>query len=244
MYIVAPAMTSSFGWQSVWWLGAAFALLAFVLVWFFMRTPPQMASKPDGGVAGHGEAPDLKKALSNRSIWLLGAMFGCFTLALLAVSTFLPTFLNAVRGYTLANASFTASLSMITVLFSAPLAGILSDKIGSRKVLFTWPLIVVAIMMLFPFTVTGGTIPLWNILLGVFAGIPAVIYAAAPEIMGKPELAGMGMAVLGLGQNLGMIIGPAIFGALVQSSGWAVAGYWMIPVLLFGLLAGCLVKVR
>jgi nitrate/nitrite transporter NarK len=245
MFVLAPTMTAAFGWQSVWWFGAAFALLAFVLVWLFMRMPPQMAAAPGAGGPSHGEAPDMKKALSNRSIWLLAVMFGSFNFALIAMSTFIPTFLSAVREYSMASASFTASLTMIVVLFSAPLAGILSDKIGSRKALFTWPFIVVGIMMLFPFTVTGVMIPVWMILMGIIAGlIPTATFAAAPEIMGKPELAGMGMAVVGVGQNLGMFLGPAIFGALVETSGWAVAGYWMIPALAIGLLAGWLVKVR
>jgi MFS family permease len=131
------------------------------------------------------------------------------------------------------------------VLFSAPLGGLLSDKIGSRKALFTWPFIVVAIMMLFPFVITGGLIPLWMILMGVIAGvIPTATFAAAPEIMGKPALAGMGMAVVALGQNLGMFIGPVIFGSVVDSSGWVIAGYCMIPALILGLIAGWRVKVR
>ncbi len=246
MYLLAPALATGFGWQSVWWFSAAFALLAFVLVWLFMKMPPHMAAaKPGEGGPPPGEAPDMKKALSNRDIWLLGASFGFFNMALIAVSTFYPTFLNAVRGFSMASASFTASITMIVVIFAAPLAGVLSDKIGSRKVFLTWPFIVVAIMFLFPFTVTGALITLWLILMGVIAGaIPTATFAAAPEIMKRPELAGMGMAVVGLGQNLGMFIGPVIFGALVESSGWAVAGYWMIPVLALGLIAGWLVKVR
>jgi len=245
MFVLAPAITTTYGWRSVWWLGAGFAALAFVLVLFFMRMPPHMATAPGASSPPPGEAPNMKKALANRDIWLLGAMFGLFNMALIALSTYIPTFLSTVRGYTLASASFTASLPMIIVLVSAPLAGILSDKIGSRKTLFTWPFIVVAIMMLFPFTITGVFIPLWMILLGIIAGfIPTATFAAAPEIMQRPELAGMGMAVVTFGQNLGMFIGPVIFGALVESSGWAAAGYWMIPVLLLGLVAGWLVRVR
>lgn len=62
--------------------------------------------------------------------------------------------------------------------------------------------------------------------------------------MSKPQLAGLGMAVVSFGQNLGMFLGPMLFGALVENSGWAAAGYWMIPILLLGFVAGWLVKVR
>lgn len=245
MLVLAPALSAASGWQSVWWFGAGFALLAFVLVLFWMRPPSRPASGATAGDPAPAEAVDLRKALSNRSIWLLGGMFGCFNWVLISMSTYLPTFLSEARGYTMAGASFTASLTMITVLVSAPLAGVLSDRIGSRKALFTWPFLAVAVMMAFPFTVTGTLIPTWMLLMGIVAGlIPTATFAAAPEIMGRPELAGMGMAVVAFGQNLGMFIGPAVFGALAQSSGYPVAGYAMIPVLLLGLLCGWLVKVR
>lgn len=246
MFVLAPALATGFGWQSIWWFGAGFALLAFVLVLIFMRMPPHLAAaKPEEGGPPPGEAPSMKKALANRSIWFLAAAFGFFNMGLIAISTFYPTFLETVRGFSMSNASLTTSVSMFVVIFSAPLAGILSDKIGSRKVLFTWPFLVVALMMLFPFSVQGALITLWMGLLGVIAGaIPTATFSAAPEIMGKPELAGIGMAVVSFGQNLGMFLGPTLFGAVVDSAGWTTAGYVLIPVLLLGLVAGWMVKVR
>jgi nitrate/nitrite transporter NarK len=243
MFILAPAMAVSLGWQSVWWFSAAFSALAFVLVAAFMRPPPALEAGSGGPEAG--EAPSLGKALANRDIWLLALSFGCFYLALIAINTFYPTFLNTTLGYSMANASFIASLGMIVVIFTAPLAGVISDKIGSRKLVMIIPFIVVAVMMLFPFSVTGWMIPGWMILLGVIAGaIPTATFAAAPEIMGKPQLAGIGLAVVALGQNLGMVIGPMLFGAIAESSGWVVAGYWMIPALIVGLIASWLIKIR
>lgn len=246
MYILAPFLATRFGWQSVWWFSAAFSLLAFVLVWIFMKMPPAMSEAgPEGGGPPSGEAVNMKKALSNPSIWFLAASFGLFNLALIAVSTFYPTFLSTVREYSMSSASFATSIIMIVVIFSAPLAGIVSDKIGSRKVMITWLFLLVGVMFLFPFTVTGGLITVWLALLGLVAGaIPTATFASAPEIMGKPQLVGLGMAAVSFGQNLGMFIGPTLFGALVASSGWAVAGYAMIPVLLLGFVAGWLVKVR
>jgi MFS family permease len=100
-------------------------------------------------------------------------------------------------------------------------------------------------MMLFPFKITGWLIPAWMVLFGAVVGaIPTATFAAAPEVMGRPQLAGYGMAVIMLGQNLGMFLGPVIVGSLIENAGWAAAGYAMIPVLLLGLASGWLVKVR
>jgi len=81
--------------------------------------------------------------------------------------------------------------------------------------------------------------------LGIIAGpVPTAIFAAVPEVMGRPQLAGIGMAVMALGQNLGMFIEPVLFGKLVEMTGWAGAGYILIPICLLGVVAGWLVKVR
>ena len=88
-------------------------------------------------------------------------------------------------------------------------------------------------------------IPAFVVVLGMVAGlIPTSTFAAVPEVMGRPQLAGIGMAVLALGQNLGMFIGPVLFGKLVEMAGWAAAGYMLIPICLLGVVAGWLVKVR
>jgi len=245
MFLLAPAINSAFGWRAVWWFSAIFAAVAFVLVWLFLKAPPMPEEAKGPGGPPPGEAPDMKKALANKDIWLLGASFGLFNMALIAISTFYPTFLNTVKGLDMGQASLISAVSMVVVIFSAPLAGILSDKIGSRKKLFTWPFIIVAIMMFFPFSVSVPLAVVWMVLMGIIAGaIPTATFAATPEIMKSPALAGIGMAVIAVGQNLGQVLGGVLFGALVDSSGWVAAGIWMVPVLLLGLVCGWLVKVR
>jgi MFS family permease len=212
-----------------------------------MRTPPSLASSQELGHAGPtGDAPPgLRAALANRNIWLLALEFGCLNLVFMGFGTFFPTFLTEERGYSLAQAASIARLSTIVVLGSAPLARWLSDRIGSRRLVFAIPFLVVAGMMSLPFTLTGWTLYAFMILLGLVAGaVPTATFAAAPEVMGNPRLAGIGLAVVALGQNLGMVIGPILFGMLVETMDWAAAGYCLIPVCILGFVAGWMVKVR
>lgn len=243
MFVLAPAMADAFGWQSIWWFGAGFAALAFGLVLVFMRMPPALeTSRPDGSPP---EAPDMRPALSNRNMWLLAVLFGLFNLGTMPMSTYYPTFLSTVRNYDMASASFVVSLTMVTVLFSAPLAGVLLDKLGSRRALLTWPFLALAVLMLLPFTVTGALIPLLMVAIGLISGaIPTATFSAMPGIMQKPELAGLGMGAVSLGQNLGMFLGPILFGALAERAGWTAAGLAMIPILLAGLAIGRVVRVQ
>jgi MFS family permease len=94
------------------------------------------------------------------------------------------------------------------------------------------------VICIFPFIATGWMIPMLTIALGTIAGtiVPAT-FAAVPEIMVSRQLAGVGMAVLALGQNLGMFIGPIMFGRLVESVGWVGAGYALAPVCAISVIA-------
>ena len=138
------------------------------------------------------------------------------------------------------------SVSSLATIVACPFIGLLSDKIGSRKRVYTVALLVVAVLWLLPYKLTGIGIPVFLAIFGVVAGaVPTMIFAAVPEVMERPELAGIGMGGVVALQNLGLLLGPIMFGRIVQVSGsWALAGYALIPITLFAVLVGWLVDVR
>jgi MFS family permease len=241
IFNLAPLLTASLGWQSVWWVGAGFALVMMVFYGALVRRPP---AQPLDGPDDSGPTT-IGYALANRSIWLLALEFACFNLTLTGMGTYYPTFLSEVRGYPLGEAAFISSITSMAILISAPLAGTLSDRIGSRRLVLSLPFLPMALLFIFPFRVMG-----WQIiaLLGVqgllAGGIPTATFAAAPEVMQKPQWAGLGLAAILVGQNLGLLIGPVLFGELIHRMGWAFAGYMMIPLCLLGFICGWMVKVR
>ena len=80
-------------------------------------------------------------------------------------------------------------------------------------------------------------------LIGAF--IPTGIFSAVPEVVADHRLHGMAMAVILVGQNVGMILGPLTFGWLVDSAGGWQAAFWsLVPVGLAGALAGWKVRFR
>ncbi len=107
------------------------------------------------------------------------------------------------------------------------------------------PFMIATLFYLFPFSITGWLIPAFMTLAGIIMGsIAPVTLAAAPETMPSPALAGIGLGVVALGQNLGMYIGPILFGALLETTNWAVAGYAMMPICAIGVLAAWLARIR
>ena len=247
IFILAPAMTVASGWQSVWWLGTIFSFVVLVLYAVFMRTPPWMfePALENSKISIGKHLESSRMALRNRSIWGLGLVFACYTVTSMGLRTYYPTFLSEVRDYSLSQAAYIASIVTVTMLFSAPLAGWLSDRIGSRRLVFSIPFLIISVILFFLFKVIDWQIILFLILLGFTAGaIPTAVFAAAPEIMNKPELAGLGMAVVMFGQNLGFFIGPIYFGYMIENMGWVIAGYALIPFSILAFTAGWRLKVR
>ncbi|HEY3345125.1 MAG TPA: MFS transporter [Anaerolineaceae bacterium] len=241
MFNVAPALGTAYGWQAVWWAGAAFALVAFILYALLIRLPVGERSDETAG-----PAPDLRKALANRNIWLLALSFGCLNLVMVgAIGTYYPTFLSTQRGFSLAGAASIASLSLPVGIILSPIFGWLTDRAGKRKPFILISFAVMAVWMAFPFSISSAFIPALLLAMGVISAvIPTATFSAAPEVMNNPQLAGIGLAVIILWQNLGQLLGPMIFGPLVESIGWVAAGYWMIPGLLVAFVAIWLTRMR
>jgi MFS family permease len=251
MFNLAPRLAVSLGWPAVWWVGAIFPGLVIVLVLLLLKNPPAPAGSGGVGFQNPGpgqaasQAAGLRQALANRNIWLLALSFGFFNLAFLSFGTYYPTFLNQARGYSLDQAAFVASIATLVIIGSSPMAGWFSDQIGSRRLLFSLPYLGLAILMLLPFQVEGQAITAVMITQGILIGaIPTNTLAAVPEIMRRPEWVGIGMAAILIGQNLGQLVGPMMFGTIAYGYGWTVAGLTIVPVCLLAFLSAWWVRAK
>jgi MFS family permease len=241
IYNLSPVMVSTLGWQSIWWVGAGFAVMMMLVVGWLVTRPPQQAPAAEQSQT----KPKMTQILANRNIWLLALEFACLNFAMTSLGTYYPTFLNEARGYPLAQAAFVASVATLVVLFSSPAAGWLSDRTGSRRLVLALPFLGVAVVLIFPFHVTGEQIIALMLIQGLLLGaIPTATFAAAPEVMLKPEWAGLGLAVVLLGQYVGQLLGPIFFSEMVGKLGWATAGYLLIPFCLIGFFSSWMVKIR
>ena len=244
MLILAPWIAQAAGWRAVWWLGAGYALVITLIYLLFVRQPSQ-APGPLSNTPAAGPAIKPAQVLRNRDIWLLAATFAAFNAAVIGLATYMPTFLTTERGLALGPAALLSSVSTLITIFSAPAGGILSDRIGSRKTPYLVGLALSVILL----PLTGALSVGWLIVLVVITGlvigmIPTTIFAAAVEQAGDQRLGGMAMAVIMVGQNGGMLLGPLVFGALAEGSGWPAAFASLAVMSALGLLAGWLARVR
>jgi MFS family permease len=109
-----------------------------------------------------------------------------------------------------------------------------------------WPMVLMGLLL--PFLYGAGTSAFLFLVIAIgFVGgfVPTGVFAGAVEAAADERLTGMAMAVIQIGQNTGMLLGPLLFGWLVDSTGGWAAGFWVLaPVCLAGAIAGWIAKVR
>jgi MFS family permease len=245
--LIAPSLAASYGWQFVWWAGAGFSVLAFIIFAALFRMPKQeeMYAPPAPASATQEAPPSLFKGMANKDFWMISISFGCYNLVILGIISFLPMYLETVQRYNAVSAGLITALIMAASIFAGPAGGYLSDRLGKRKIMILIPYIVMTLCFLVPFTVTGWMIPAWMIVFGIVGGpLAPVLLASVPEVARKPQLIGIGMSVAAVGQNIGMYIGPKLFPRIQVVHGWEAAGLWMIPICVVGIIATLCIKVR
>ena len=247
MFMIAPLLARQWGWQGAWWFGTLYALSVGVLYFLFIRGSEQ-GGIPRPAVSHQGLAGrDLAGVFRNRDLWLISFLFCCFNFTFIGFVTWVPTFLHEIRGRSLANASLAVSLITLVTMLSTPLAGWISDRIGSRKWICIIPMVLLMLLYPISFYVRGEGIIGFGIALGFIAGfVPTGVFSAGIEVVGDERLGGMAMAIIQIGQNAGMLLGPLVLGWMIESGGgsWAIAFWALAPVSALGAAAGGLARVR
>lgn len=242
IYAVAPAMATALGWQSVFVLCAVISLIAFILVALVFKMPEGQTG--DFGAAGSFK--DTLRLLKNGKMWILGVVMLCFMFINTgALSTYYNTFLIEVHGFDPVAASGMVSIFTFIGVFSTPLAGFISDRLKIRSkrwlVAVAFILYFIGLLVAWPQAGDFAIVFIWLfVAIGGFAtGFGAgTIRPLAPLVAGGGAMgAAVSMAVLQFSQNLGTAIGSPVFGAVMQSTGWATASVMtLLPLCVIGVI--------
>jgi MFS family permease len=246
MLFLAPLLAQSENWRSVWWFGALYALAVTGLFLAFVKPTPATATPPAQPAIAAPAAGSTGRVLRNINLWLISLTFAFFNMAYIGFSTYIPTYLSTVQNIPLTQAAEWASLGAIASIFSAPLAGIFSDRVGSRKIPYLLGLALGGVAAPLAGFATGNVLIALIAFQGLVAGlVPPNIFSAAVEVVGDEQLGGLAMGVVMVGQNAGQLLGPIVFGALAESAwGWPVAFGSLALIFLAAIAAGAAAKLK
>ena len=246
MFVIAPPLAEYWGWRSVWGFGFFFTLAVGIFFYPFIASNPRPDTDPRNRSGAQGMlAADFRRVLRNRDLWRISFLFACFNFVFIGFITWAPTFLNQGRHVSVAHASLLLSLTTITSMAAGPTAGWISDRIRSRKIICALPPVLMALLLPLCFSADESLFFLLAVAIGFVAGfVPTGVFAAGVEVVGDKQLAGMAMAVIQIGQNSGMALGPLMLGWVAESFGWQAAFWSLTPVSMLGAISAWRTRIR
>jgi EmrB/QacA subfamily drug resistance transporter len=152
-------------------------------------------------------------ASANTVMFLIGlAMFGTFF--------FVSLFVQNILGYSPIQAGATFLPMTLFIIFVAPIAGKLADKIGPRALMVPGLTLVTASLVLFSLQDEGSTF--WTLLPALLVGGLGMALAMAPTTAAAMhavpvDKAGVGSAVINSMRQIGGSVGIAVTGAIVAT---------------------------
>lgn len=226
------------GWRANWMiLAGAVASIAALAYLILRNTPEEKGLGPLGSVdrvvaaVPPATGPGRENIYRNKTLYLLGAIYFLFGYTYVIYATFIVTTLVNERGFSESVAgNFWAWVGFLS-LFSGPVFGTLSDRIGRKAGL----MLVFLLQMLAYLMVAANLPPLFLYLSIGFYGIvawsiPSIMVAAVSEYVGAEKaLAAFGFITFIFG--LGQITGPSIAGMLAENTGSFSSSFGMAAAL-------------
>lgn len=228
------------GWRINWLiLGISVIIISIVCLILLRNKPEDMGLDPVGTEQTSrspvsGRRFTVASIYREKAIYLLGAIYFLFGYTYVIYATFIVTTLVRERGFSESVAgSFWAWVGLLS-LFSGPLFGTLSDRLGRKTGLIT----VFAFQML-AYLLVALKLPIVFLYVSIFCfgivawSIPSIMIAAVSDYVGAVKaVAAFGFVTFIFA--LGQITGPAVAGVLAEQYG-SFSSSFLMAALLAGL---------
>ncbi len=232
---VIPAVNAargSEGWRaSSLILGFTIIVISLLCLLMLRNKPEEMGLRPVGSGDAAPAVPDKAEGLTSiyrsRIVYHLGAIYFLFGYTYVIFVTFFVTSLVRDRGYTEAAAGELWSMVGFLSLFSGPVFGTLSDRIGRKGGLMLVFFFQTLSYFLIALALPGAALTLSIVFFGIVAwSIPSIMAAAVGDYMG-PQRATAAFGFITFIFGIGQIIGPAVAGVLAERSGSFSGSFFM-----------------
>lgn len=231
-FFSAPLIFEAAGWRPIWYVSLIMEVVAFVWMFISVKMPQVCENELVDG--------DISRRKKPGKCFMFGAIM--MSVAFLAwayvyvdnINTLYPTFLQQVKGMSVAESSMLPNWIAIITIPVGILFGVLSDKLNARKYFVAVPYLIVSLLMFFcAFTPGTDLVGPWTfcILMGVCAaGIPMGTRAIIPVLVPDPKKTDFALATMAFATGLAQCMGS--FASLaVAEIGWTANGMYVLAPL-------------
>lgn len=228
-------LSQAYGLRSIWWIIAGLSLVFLCLYLFLLDEPTSLSvanKKEDKGL--------IKKAIENKSIWLLAFAQGCMAFILFAFINLYPLIYMQYYGLSesLAN-NYTGYFGLFGIPFGA-VAGYLIDRTKKGQVIIFCSFVLM-LAATFWMGHLSGKFTFIAQLFALSAGASlasSCVMILAPKVVKQERLIGASISFINLFYYVGIFIGTPIVTKVSEvSQSWTAAIYLLGGVGAFALLA-------
>lgn len=217
-----PAVALDLGWHYGFLFIGLLAIVIGVLSFIFYKEPsPSSCSASSPAV---DETPmSVREILKNREIWLLAFCGFCLTWVEMTLVAHLVLYFTEVLLFSVITAGGLAAMTELAGAIARPGSGLLSDRAfnGNRKQVFMLMAGITCITcLIIGFFAPQLAWPLYPVLFFLGMGSKGFggIHLTLASEMGGPRGAGKAVGFVGIITLAGGVVGPPLFGLIVDSS--------------------------
>lgn len=228
--------TALAGWRGYWELNALLCAAAALALRLAVRAPSAQAARAAAQRPWRQIAADALAVAGARGPLLLALAFALYALQFYALLSFLPTLLMQRMQVDAATAGVLSGLAIGSNVLGNLAAGALLRR-GAQR----WRLIAIASAVMGAAAAGAFALPLpataayaLCVLFALAGGLlPASAIGGAAELERDPGRIAIAVGLLMQGSYLGQVLGPSLFGSVVQAAGWAAAA-WPVALAALG----------
>ena len=211
---IEPRIAVAFGWRSVMLLAGGICLVSLLLVAFFYRAPPAETE-----AASNAQGAGVPQWRTLAPVVVAGIMWGSFNAGLVTYFSFVPSFLAASGGLSMADAGALTSIALWIGMASIPFGGFVVQRIGRpfAAIVMFCTLAATSLALI----VAGMPPFLTCVLFGLAIGPPPGVITSLPARVLAPAERAIGFGVFYTCHFLLQASGPAIGGWIHDTRGGA-----------------------
>ncbi|QIQ20559.1 MFS transporter [Zophobihabitans entericus] len=249
-FMVAAPLLSSFGWQGLWAFTLILSVLAGITFSMFGNLPPDESNFAISAVQKNQPVTikkiDMFGGIKTLNSWLLGLAFMTFSFSSFGFVSWVAPYWSTFTGWSPATIGNAVSFIYLLEIAYAVIIGFILNKFLNHRLIGIVGFLIFTVLVYMCFTTTSVLVVMAFVIIYPFFDTlgACVCYAICPQTAEKPEHSEVALALMTLGINVGILLGPPISGAVIENFGWTAGALTLALGTVLAALCLFLIKLR